>query len=148
MIALGSDHGGFNLKERVKVYLDEIGVEYKDFGTYSDERTDYPIYVEKVVDSIKEKESDKGILICTTGNGVSIAANKTKGIRCANCFNEEMARLAKAHNNANILAMPAGFVSEREAVLMVRTWLATEFMGGRHSERLKMIEDIENRNMK
>ncbi len=148
MTALGSDHGGFNLKERVKVYLDEIGVEYKDFGTYSDERTDYPIYVEKVVDSIKEKESDKGILICTTGNGVSIAANKTKGIRCANCFNEEMARLAKAHNNANILAMPAGFVSEREAVLMVRTWLATEFMGGRHSERLKMIEDIENRNMK
>ncbi len=148
MIAIGSDHGGFKLKERIKVYLDEIGAEYKDFGTYSDERTDYPIYVEKVVDSIKEKESDKGILICTTGNGVSIAANKTRGIRCANCFNEEMARLAKAHNNANILAMPAGFVDEREAVLMVRTWLATEFMGGRHSERLQMIEDIENRNMK
>lgn len=148
MIAIGCDHGGFKLKERIKVYLDEIGVEYKDFGTYSEERTDYPIYVEKVVDSIREKESDKGILICTTGNGVSIAANKVKGIRCANCFNEEMARLAKAHNNANILAMPAGFVDEREAVLMVRTWLATEFMGGRHSERLQMIEEIENRNMK
>ena len=148
MIALGCDHGGFKLKERVKVYLDEIGAEYKDFGTYDDERTDYPIYVEKVVDSIKSNESEKGILICTTGNGVSIAANKTRGIRCANCFNEEMARLAKAHNNANILAMPAGFVSEREAILMIRTWLATEFMGGRHSDRLKMIEDIEDRNMK
>lgn len=148
MIALGSDHGGYKLKEEVKRYLDEIGAEYKDFGTYNEERTDYPIYVKSVAESIVNKECDSGILICTTGNGVTIAANKYKGIRCANCFNEEMAKLAKAHNNANILAMPAGFVEAKEAILMVRMWLATEFMGGRHSERLQMIEKIENENMK
>jgi len=146
MIALGCDHGGFDLKEKIKVYLDEIGVEYKDFGTFSNERTDYPIYVKKVVNSIKSKESDKGILICSTGNGVSIAANRVKGIRCANCFNTEMAELAKAHNNANILAMPAKFVSESDAILMVRTWLATEFMGGRHLDRINMIEEMEKEN--
>ena len=148
MIAIGSDHGGYKLKEEIKKYLEELGIEYKDFGCYSEERTDYPIFVKNVVEAIQEKECDKGIILCTTGNGVSIAANKFKGIRCANCFNEEMAKLAKAHNDANIIAMPAGFVDEREAIRMIRIWLGTEFMGGRHSERLQMIEEFENENMK
>ena len=148
MIAIGSDHGGYKLKEEIKKYLEELGIEYKDFGCYSEERTDYPIFVKNVAEAIQEKECDKGIILCTTGNGVAISANKYRGIRCANCFNEEMAKLAKAHNDANIIAMPAGFIDEREAIRMIRIWLGTEFMGGRHLERLQMIEEFENENMK
>ena len=148
MIALGSDHGGYKLKEELKKYLDEIGVEYKDFGTYTEDRTDYPIYAEKVCKSIQSKECDKGILVCGTGFGMSIVANKYRGIRCASCWNEEVAKLLKAHNNANIIALPGRFVGISDAVIMIRAWLGTEFMGGTHSERLQMIEEIEKENMK
>ena len=148
MIAIGSDHGGYLLKEEVKKYLDEKEIPYIDFGTDSEERVDYPIYAEKVAKAIQNNECEKGILICGTGFGVSIVANKFKGIRCASCWNEEVAKLLKGHNDANIIALPGRFVNISQAVTILRAWLATEFMGGRHSERVQMIKDIENENMK
>lgn len=148
MIAIGCDHGGYKLKEEVKKYLDEQGIAYKDFGTDSEERTDYPIYAEKVAKSVQSGECEKGILICGTGFGMTIIANKFKGIRCASCWNEEVAKLLKAHNNANIIALPGRFINISQAVAILRGWMASEFMGGRHSDRLQMIEEIENKNMK
>ena len=148
MIALGSDHGGYKLKEEIKKYLDEIGIEYKDFGTDSEERCDYPEFAEKVAKAVQTKECEKGILVCGTGFGVTIVANKFKGIRCASCWNEEVARLLKGHNNANIIALPGRFINTSQAIVILRAWIATEFMGGRHQERLQMIENIEKENMK
>lgn len=148
MIALGSDHGGYKLKEEIKKYLDEIGIKYKDFGTTSEERCDYPEFAEAVAKSVQKKECDQGILVCGTGFGVSIVANKFKGIRCASCWNEEVAKLLKGHNNANIIALPGRFINVSQAIVILRTWIATEFMEGRHAERLQMIENIENENMK
>lgn len=148
MIAIGADHGGYQLKEEIKKYLEEKGIEYKDFGTDSEERTDYPIYGEPVIKAVQSKEYDKGILICGTGFGMTILANKFKGIRCASCWNEEVAKLLKAHNDANILALPGRFINISQAVAILRAWLGTEFMGGRHTERLQMIEKIEKENMK
>ncbi len=148
MIALGSDHGGYKLKEEVKKYLDEIGIKYKDFGPFNDERTDYPIYAEKVSKSVQSKECTSGILICKTGFGMTIVANKFKGIRCAPCYDEETAKQAKEHSNLNILALPASYVSVSKAIAIIRTWIASEFLGGRYSERLQMIENIEKENMK
>ena len=148
MIALGADHGGYKLKEEIKKYLDEIGIEYKDFGTDSEERCDYPEFAEKVAKAVQSKECEKGILVCGTGFGVTIVANKFKGIRCASCWNEEVAKLLKGHNNANIIALPGRFINTSQAIVILRAWLATEFMGGRHQERLQMIQNIENENMK
>ena len=148
MIAIGSDHGGYLLKEEVKKYLDEKEIPYIDFGTDSEERVDYPIYAEKVAKAIQNNECEKGILVCGTGFGVSIVANKFKGIRCASCWNEEVAKLLKGHNDANIIALPGRFINISQAVTILRAWLSTEFMGGRHSERVQMIKDIENENMK
>jgi ribose 5-phosphate isomerase B len=148
MIALGSDHGGYKLKEELKKYFDEIGIEYKDFGTYSEERCDYPIFAEKVAKSVQSKECEKGILICKTGFGMTIVANKFKGIRCAPCYDEETAKQAKEHSNVNILSLPASYLSVSKAVQIVRTWIASEFLEGRYSDRLQMIENIENENMK
>ncbi len=148
MIALGSDHGGYKLKEEIKKYLDEIGLEYKDFGTHNEERCDYPEFAEKVAKAVQTKECEKGILVCGTGFGVSIVANKFKGIRCASCWNEDVAKLLKEHNNANILALPGRFINVSQAIVILRTWIAAEFMAGRHSERLQMIENIEKENMK
>lgn len=146
MIAIGSDHGGYELKEEIKKYLDEVGIEYKDYGCDSADRTDYPIYGEKVAKAVQNKEAEKGILICGTGFGMTILANKFKGIRCSSCWNEEVAKLLKAHNDANIIALPGRFINISEAVVILRAWLATEFMGGRYSERLQMITDIEKKN--
>ena len=148
MIAIGSDHGGYKLKEEIKRYLGESGIEYKDYGTDSEERTDYPIYAKKVAEAIQNKECDKGIAICRSGIGMSIVANKFKGIRCAKCNDEEEARLSRAHNDSNILALGADYIETDKAIRMVRMWIATEFEGGRHQERVKLIEEIENENMK
>ena len=148
MIALASDHGGYKLKEEIKKYLDEKEIPYKDFGTYSDERTDYPIYAKKVAKAVQNKEYEKGILICGTGFGMTIYANKFKGIRCASCWNEEVAKLLKGHNDANIIALPGRFINISQAVNILRAWIGTEFMGGRHAERLQMIDEIEKENMK
>ena len=148
MIAIGADHGGYKLKEEIKKYLEEKGIEYKDFGTNSELRADYPIIAKKVAECVQEKEADFGILICRTGYGMAIVANKFKGIRCVPCYNEETTKFAKMHNNMNILALGADNVTTNEAICILRMALATKFEGGRHSERLKLIEEIEKENMK
>lgn len=148
MIALGCDHGGYKLKEEIKKYFEEIGLEYKDFGTYSEERVDYPIYASEVAKSVQSKECDSGILICKSGLGMTIVANKYRGIRCAACYDEETAKQAKEHSNVNILALPGSYVTVSQAIRIIRIWIASEFLGGRYQERLHMIEDIESDNMK
>lgn len=148
MIALGCDHGGYELKEEIKKYLDEIDVKYKDYGTYNKERTDYPIYAEKVAKAIQEKECDCGILICRSGAGMTIVANKFKGIRAALGVNEEVAKASKADDDINILVLPAEYIATSVAVATMRAWLGTEFKKGRYLERKQMIEKIEKENMK
>ena len=147
-IAIGADHGGYRLKEEIKKYLTEKEIECVDFGTNSEERADYPVLAKEVCKSVQNKEADFGIVICKTGYGMSIVANKFKGIRCATCYNEESAKFAKLHNNINVLALGAEYISVNEAICILRMILATEFEGGRHNERLNMIKEIENENMK
>ena len=148
MIAIGCDHGGYKLKEEIKKYLEEKEIEYKDFGCMNEERVDYPNIAEEVAKSVQIKDSESGILICRSGIGMSIVANKFKGIRCALCHNEFTAKYSKLHNNSNILAIGADDVTVNEAICILRMWLATEFEGGRHQERLEIIKEIENENMK
>ena len=148
MIAIGCDHGGYKLKEEIKKYLEEIGIEYKDCGTYSEERTDYPIYAKAVAESIVNKECDNGILICKSGCGMLITANKFKGIRAGFVTNEEEARFAKSDDNINVVALSGNNTKVEEAIKIIRMWLGTEFKGGRYQERLDMIDKIEKENMK
>ena len=121
MIAIGSDHGGFKLKEEVKKYLDEKEIEYKDFGAYSEERMDYPVTAKEVCNSVQSKETEKGILICRSGYGMAMVANKFKGIRSAPCFVEEAARFSRLHNDTNVLALGADYVTTSGAIAIVRT---------------------------
>lgn len=148
MIVIGSDHGGFGLKEEIKKYLDEKEIAYMDLGSMNEERVDYPYIAKKVANAIQDKKADKGILICRSGIGMSIVANKFKGIRCALCHNEHTAKYARMHNNSNLLALGADDITVSEAVVILRMWLATEFEAGRHEERIKMIDEIEKENMK
>ena len=148
MIAIGSDHGGFELKEEIKRYLDEKDIEYKDFGCMSEESVDYPNIAKEVALAVQNNECEKGILICRSGIGMTIVANKFKGIRCTLCYNESTAKYAKMHNNSNILALGANELTVNEAICILRMWIATEFEGGRHENRLKIIEEIEKENMK
>ena len=148
MIAIGADHGGYKLKEEVKRYLEEKGIEVKDFGTYSEERADYPDIAKSVAKSVQSKESERGILICRSGYGMSMVANKFKGVRSAPCFEETAAKFSRMHNDANVLALGADYVTVSKAIQIVRVWIATEFEGGRHSDRLAIIEEIEKENMK
>ena len=148
MIALGADHGGFYIKEEIKKYFDEVDVKYEDFGTYSIDRTDYPIYAERVAKSIQDDDCDCGILICKSGAGMTVVANKFRGIRAAACFNKEMAGAAKADDDINVLVIPAEYMTTSEIIATVRIWIATEFKGGRYKERLQMIENIEEYEMK
>lgn len=148
MIALGSDHGGYKLKEEIKKYLDEIGVEYKDYGTYNEERTDYPIFAENVAKAIQSKECDRGILICKSGAGMTIVANKFKGIRAALGINEEVSRASKADDDINILVLPSQYITLSASIASVRAWIGTSFKGGRYLERLQIIKEIEKENMK
>ena len=141
MIALGCDHGGYALMQSVKAHLDELGLEYKDFGTYSTDSCDYPVYAKAAANAVASGECEKGILICGTGIGISIAANKVKGIRaalCSDCFSAEMSR---RHNDANMLAMGARVLGEGLALKIVDIFLNTPFDGGRHARRVDMIED-------
>jgi len=144
MIALGCDHGGFALKQAVKKFLDEKGLEYKDYGTYTEESCDYPQYGEAVAKAIVAGECDRGILICGTGIGISLAANKVKGIRAALCHNEFTAQMCREHNNAQILAMGARVLEEDMALRIVDIFLNTEFAGGRHETRVNKLMEIEN----
>mgnify|MGYP002796037102 FL=1 len=148
MIAIGSDHGGYRLKEEVKKYLDEMQIEYKDFGCMDEESVDYPNIAKEVAKAVQNKKCEQGILICRSGIGMSIVANKFKGIRCALCHNEYTAKYARLHNNANILAMGADDLTTNQAVCILRMWFASSFEGGRHEERIKLIEEIEDENMK
>lgn len=141
-IILGSDHGGYSLKESIKKYLTEKGIEVIDKGCHSSESVDYPVYAKLVADSINAKEGDFGILVCGTGLGISIAANKIKGIRAALCYNTTVARLSREHNNANILALGGRMTGDVLAFEIVDTFLNTEFLGGRHQKRVDMIEEI------
>ena len=148
MIAIGSDHGGYKLKEEIKKYLEEKEIEYTDCGTFDEESVDYPEIAQAVSSEVQDGHAEKGIIICRSGIGMSIVANKFKGIRAAKCNDEEEAKFSRMHNNSNILALGADYMDTNKAVRIVRTWLATEFEGGRHEERGKMIQEIENENMK
>ncbi len=148
MIAIGSDHGGYRLKEEIKKYLDEQRIEYKDFGSESEERVDYPDIAKLVSKAVLSDKFESGILVCRSGIGMSIVANKFKGIRCALCHNEYTAKYAKLHNNSNILALGADDVTTNQAICILRMWIATQFEGGRHQERIELIEEIEKENMK
>ena len=148
MIAIGADHGGYKLKEEIKKYLDELGLEYKDFGCYDETRTDYPIYAKKVAEEVSSKRCELGILVCRSGAGMTIVANKFKGVRAANFTNEEETRLSKADDDINIAVFGGDYITPNEAIRMLRIWIATEFKGGRYLERIQMIQDIEKENMK
>ena len=148
MVVIGSDHGGYKLKEEIKKYFEEAGIEYEDVGAYSEESINYPEFAEKVAKKVQDKKAETGILICRSGIGMSIVANKFKGVRCAPCYNETTAKFARMHNNANVLGLGADYISVNEAICIVRMFIATKFEGGRHKERIKLISEIENKNMK
>ncbi len=141
MIAIGSDHGGFELKQIVKKHLEERGLEYKDFGCNDLSSCDYPVYGRAVAKAVASGECEKGIVICTTGIGISITANKVKGIRCALCSDSVSAKLTRLHNDANVLALGAGIVGQNLALNIVDTFLDTDFSGEeRHARRVSLIE--------
>lgn len=141
MIAIGSDHGGYDLKMQVIAHLEEQGMECRDFGCMDKNSCDYPVYGRAVAEAVANGECEKGIVICTTGIGISITANKVPGIRCALCADTVSAKLTRLHNNANVLAMGAGIVGENLAMSIVDTFLSTEFSGEeRHQRRIDLIE--------
>jgi ribose 5-phosphate isomerase B len=148
-IAIGSDHAGFEFKTKLVAYLrDEKGIALRDFGTYSDSSVDYPDFAHPVANAVESGEYEWGILLCGSANGVAITANKHASIRAAICWENEIASLARLHNNANILCIPARFVSIDEAKKMIDTFAATAFEGGRHQTRVaKMNEVIDENNL-
>ncbi|MFU8792683.1 MAG: ribose 5-phosphate isomerase B [Acholeplasmataceae bacterium] len=141
-VAIGSDHAGFHLKEYIKIYLENKGIKVTDFGTHSVDSVDYPDFAKKVAKDVLKDETDFGILICGTGIGVSIAANKVKGIRAALIYNDETAYLSKAHNNANVIAMGGRTTTNEQAIQMIETYMKTAFED-RHQKRLDKIYQIE-----
>lgn len=143
-IAIGCDHGGYLLKQDILIWLEEHNIDFEDVGCYSTESVDYPMYGEKVGRMVASGQCDKGIVICTTGIGISIAANKVRGIRCALCGDPLSASLTRRHNNANMLAMGAGIVGKNLAENIVDTFLNTQFEGGRHERRVNALMAIEN----
>lgn len=138
-IAIGCDHAGFELKEKLKSFIESKGWEVKDFGTYSEERADYPDFAHLVAEAVEKKEFDYGLLMCGSGNGINMSANKHKGIRSALCWNAEIAELARLHNDANILTLPARYITEEEAKKCVSVFYTTAFEGGRHAGRVNKI---------
>ena len=143
MIAIASDHGGYPLKEHIKAYLAAKGITCQDFGTDSTESCDYPIFGKAAAEAVASGQCEKGIVICTTGIGISITANKVKGIRCALCSDPLSAELTRRHNNANMLAMGAGIVGTNLAERIVDTFLSAQFEGGRHERRVNLISAME-----
>lgn len=142
-IALAADHAGFEEKEKIKSTLDELGVQYTDMGTNSADSVDYPDYARKVGEAVARGEFDQGLLVCGSGTGMAIAANKVKGIRAAVAWSEDIARLARQHNNANVLSLPARFASAEESAKIVKAWFDADFEGGRHANRVDKIAGIE-----
>lgn len=146
-IALGTDHAGYEYKERIKRYLVEKGHEVKDFGTYSSEACDYPDFIYPAALAVARGECDRAIVMGGSGNGETIVANKVRGIRCAVCWSEEGARLSRAHNDANAMSIGARTISIELALKMVDIWLATPFDGGRHIRRIQKIAELDNCSM-
>src|SRR5687768_3133185 len=142
-IAIGSDHVGYPLKEEIKIYLAELGYTCQDFGANSAKRTDYPLFAREVTSAISSKKADTGILICGTGVGMAITANKVKGIRAVVCSEPYSAMLSRQHNNTNILALGSRVVGPELARMIVKAWLEAEFEGGRHASRLEIISQLE-----
>lgn len=140
-IAIGCDHRGFRLKEFLKVELSKY-YEVLDFGTFSEESTHYPIYAHKVALAVSRGEADYGVLICATGIGMSIAANKVKGIRAAHVCSDELVELSRRHNNANIICFGSLYTDEKTALRWVKSFISTEFEGGRHLQRVEMLENV------
>jgi ribose 5-phosphate isomerase B len=139
IIPMGADHAGFELKEKVKIFLKEKGIEVKDFGCHSTDSIDYPDFGHPVAEMVENNPGMKGIPICGSGNGINMTANKHQGIRSALCWKTEIAELARLHNDANIIALPARFISEDEAFEMIDVFLNTSFEGGRHQNRINKI---------
>ena len=138
-IGLASDHAGFYLKGKIIEYLKSNGYEFRDYGSFTDESSDYPDFAHLLASALMKGECEMGITICGTGNGINMTVNKHRGIRSALCWNEEISRLARAHNDANVCALPGRFLNEAEAILIVKTFLTTDFEGGRHARRIAKI---------
>lgn len=138
-IAIGCDHAGYIYKEKIKIYLESQGYKVNDFGTNSTDSVDYPDFIHPVAKDVESREEGMGIIICGSGNGVAMTANKYSNIRAAICWNEEIAELARLHNNANIIAIPARFIADSTAIDLVRVFLKTSFEGGRHQRRVAKI---------
>jgi ribose 5-phosphate isomerase B len=138
-IAVASDHAGFERKKAVLKYFQEQGIEYKDFGAFTAESSDYPDFAHPLADAVSKGEFNEGITLCGSGNGINMTANKHQGIRSAICWMPEIARLARQHNDANVCALPARYITDEEAVEIVKTFLETDFEGGRHQNRINKI---------
>ena len=141
-VAIVSDHGGYKLKEAIKEYMEVRGIEVIDLGTDSEESVDYPVYGKKCAEYVVKGEADRGVVCCGMGIGISIAANKVKGIRCALCTNVFMAEMSRKHNNANMIAFGGRVLSEKEGVKLTQVWLDTEFEGGRHKMRTDLLDEM------
>ena len=141
-IAVAGDHGGFALKEKIAAYLEEAGYEVENLGTYSEDSVDYPEYGRKCAEAVVSGQADRGIVVCGTGIGISIAANKVHGARCALCTSVHMAEMTRRHNDANMLALGGRTTEEGLALEIVKTWLETEFEGGRHQRRVDMLNNM------
>lgn len=144
-IALASDHAGYTEKERLKELLSDLGVEFYDLGTVSEESVDYPDYARKVAEQVADGRVEQGLLVCGSGTGMAITANKVPGVRAAVAWSEETARLARQHNDANVLAIGARTTPPGDIPKIVRAWFATDFEGGRHASRVEKICDVERR---
>ncbi|HEX8194742.1 MAG TPA: ribose 5-phosphate isomerase B [Pyrinomonadaceae bacterium] len=142
-VALGADHAGYEEKERLKPVLNELGIEFEDFGAVSTDSVDYPDFAAKVARKVADGEFDQGLLVCGSGTGMAIAANKVHGVRAAVAWNEETARLAREHNDANVLSVGARTTPESEIPKIVRAWFETKFAGGRHQRRVEKIRELE-----
>jgi ribose 5-phosphate isomerase B len=140
-IAIGSDHAGFRYKEKIKEFLRTLGHDVTDFGTDSEEPVDYPLFIHPVAVAVARGKADRGVVLGGSGNGEAMAANRVKGVRCALCWNVESARLARQHNDANLISLGQRMMSEAEALAIVRVWLETEFEGGRHVRRIQMLDE-------
>jgi ribose 5-phosphate isomerase B len=140
-MAIGSDHAGFQYKEKIKQYLRSLGHEVTDFGTNSEDPVDYPVFIRPVALAVSRGEADLGVVLGGSGNGEAMAANRVKGVRCGLCWNTTSAQLTKKHNNANVISLGQRMMSEDEALEIVNMWLETEFEGGRHVRRIEMLDE-------
>lgn len=144
-IAIGSDHGGYELKDKITVFLKEEGCKVEDFGTHSKESCDYPMIGFEVAKAVGEGKADRGILICKTGIGMAIVANKLHGVRAAACYDTELARSSREHNDCNVIVLAANYTDAGKAKDIVKVWLRAEHLGGRHARRVKQIKNFESK---